>query len=159
LSVTQRDSQANGVSAEDLTEAQRVALRLVRQGYESKEIGLQLGVSHYAINRRIERAVQALGARNRRDAARILAELESGTCERIAHEPLHLPSATESDTIEPPDTVGGRGFPWPFATPERHDGLTRRQRLFWALIGIPVIVMLAWGIFLSGVNALDSLGL
>ncbi len=143
---------------ERLTDAQREVLRLVWQGYDSKEMGRQLGLSHHAVNRRIERAVQVLGARNRREAARILAEHEGGTYERIACEPLHLPEPAESTTIERPDEAMDQGFPWPFATSRRSDGLGVRERLFWALIGIPVIVMLAWGVFLSGVNALDALG-
>lgn len=143
---------------EKLTDPQRDVLRLVWRGYDSKEIGRQLGVSHYAINRRIERAVQILGARHRREAARLLAEHEGATCERIACEPLHLPESPEFAMVERPDKATDGSFPWPFATSGRSDGLGVRERLFWALLGIPIVVMLAWGVFLSGVGALDALG-
>lgn len=154
----QQEVRSNIVLLERLTDPQRDVLRLVWRGYDSKEIGRQLGVSHYAINRRIERAVQILGARHRREAARLLAEHDGVTCERIACEPLHLPKPPEFAIVERPDKATDGSFPWPFATSGRPDGLGVRERLFWALLGIPVIVMLAWGVFLSGVGALDALG-
>ncbi|RZM36228.1 MAG: sigma-70 family RNA polymerase sigma factor [Sphingomonas sp.] len=45
-----------------LTEAQRACLRLVLTHHNSKEIAALLGVSPSAIDKRIERAVQVLGA-------------------------------------------------------------------------------------------------
>ena len=142
----------------ELTDRQREVLRLVSQGFESKEIARALGISHFAVNQRIERAVRALGARNRKQAARLFAEWDDETCERITREPIQLEAEPKSDWMALPDETR-RGFPWPFATPGRYDGLGKNQRLFWALIGIPILIMLAWGVFLSGVSALDVLKL
>ena len=140
-----------------LTEAQRIVLRLVWQGFESKDIARQLGVTHFAVNRRIERAIEILQLRNRKEAARALAQHEGAMCERIAWEPIPLAHPDESPDAGASAGNGRPGFPWPFATTDRSDGLDVPTCLFWALIGIPVIVMLAWGIFLSGIGALDTL--
>lgn len=141
-----------------LTEPQREVLRYVAKGYESKEIGKQLGLSHHSVNRRIERAIQALGVTTRKEAARYLANAEGKAYEPLAHNPIHPTNPPQHDMVSKSDEQGQVGFPWPFATQERHDGLGLEARLFWALLGIPVIVMLAWGAFLAGINALDSLG-
>lgn len=60
----------------ELTEKQREALTLVGQGLSSKEIALLLGVSPFAIDKRLSTACRILGTSNRRHAARKLASSE-----------------------------------------------------------------------------------
>jgi DNA-binding CsgD family transcriptional regulator len=164
---------------EQLTEPQREVLRLVAQGLESKQIGRQLDLSHHSIDRRIERAMRSLGASNRYVAARMVVEAEGGTYDPLARAPSHLLSPTESANLSGSDNmadqpavmqVGGNepplspslkaSFPWPFPTRggDRLE-LDLKSRLAWALIGIPILVMIAWGLLLAGIGALDTLKL
>lgn len=107
-----------------LTEPQRACLRLVATHHNSKEIAHLLGVSPSAVDKRIERAVQVLGARSRFAAARALAVSEgiafaepepvaddsmsdtSDTSERLPCDPIDLPPTAAA----PPQT--GRDEPW-----------------------------------------------
>ncbi|WP_082006606.1 helix-turn-helix domain-containing protein [Sphingomonas sp. ERG5] len=78
---------------DQLTEAQRACLRLVLTRRNSKEIAQVLNISPHSVDKRIERAVAALGAASRFDAARRLADHEGGqTYEPIAHEPIDVAS-------------------------------------------------------------------
>ena len=69
--------QANEDLIVELTEPQRVALRLVSEGYKSKEIAYKLGVGVDAVNKRIAAAKSTLGAPSRFAAARQLAAFEA----------------------------------------------------------------------------------
>lgn len=60
-----------------LSESQKVCLRLVAAGMSSKEIAIQRGLTPRTVDQYITLAVQSLGASNRRDAARKLAQLEA----------------------------------------------------------------------------------
>jgi DNA-binding CsgD family transcriptional regulator len=64
-------------SAHRLTERQKDCLRLVGQGYTSKEIGRVLDLSPSTVDNHILAAVQVLGALNRGEAARILVSSEA----------------------------------------------------------------------------------
>ena len=77
-----------------LTEAQRACLRLVLTHHNSKEIAALLGVSPSAIDKRIERAVQVLGAGSRFEAARLLQRHETAGDLDTPAEPRVMPSAT-----------------------------------------------------------------
>lgn len=87
---------------EQLTEPQRACLRLVATHHNSKEIAHLLGVSPSAVDKRIERAVQILGARSRFAAARTLAAMEGRpipepeTSDRLPCDPIDLPPAIDS---------------------------------------------------------------
>jgi DNA-binding CsgD family transcriptional regulator len=61
----------------ELTEAQREVLRLVSEGYKSKEIAHRLGIGVDAVNKRIAAAKSTLGAPSRFAAARQLAAFEA----------------------------------------------------------------------------------
>ncbi|WP_174285804.1 sigma factor-like helix-turn-helix DNA-binding protein [Sphingomonas bacterium] len=96
------------VMTDSLTEPQRACLRLVATHHNSKEIAHLLGVSPSAVDKRIERAVQILGARSRFAAARALAMTEGtpfaepesvaedGTSDRLPCDPIDLPPAAFS---------------------------------------------------------------
>ena len=95
-----------------LTEPQRACLRLVATHHNSKEIAHLLGVSPSAVDKRIERAVQVLGARSRFAAARALASVESSgiadqpMSERVPCDPIDLPPAASASPSS------GQGEPW-----------------------------------------------
>lgn len=65
-------------SVEKLTDRQKDCLRLVAQGFTSKEIGRLLDLSPSTVDNHVTAAVQQLGAPNRGAAARALAETEVG---------------------------------------------------------------------------------
>ena len=60
----------------NLTDKEREALRLWLGHATAKEIALDLGVSHHAVEKRLKSARQKLGVQTSLDAARILAEAE-----------------------------------------------------------------------------------
>lgn len=60
----------------ELSEIQKSCLRLVAANRTSKEIALDVGLSHMTVDQYLSRATAMLGASNRRDAARILIESE-----------------------------------------------------------------------------------
>ena len=106
-----------------LTEPQRACLRLVATHHNSKEIAHLLGVSPSAVDKRIERAVQVLGARSRFAAAPALAGREGtsfaepesvddrSTSDRLPCDPIDLPAST---------------FPPPMSTQDEPWWLVRR---------------------------------
>lgn len=61
-----------------LTERQRDCLRLVGQGYVSKEIGRKLGISPATVDNHVRAALDTLQVDNRAEAARIFLAHETG---------------------------------------------------------------------------------
>jgi DNA-binding CsgD family transcriptional regulator len=136
---------------EGLTEQQKACLRLVSGGMSSKEIAIELGLSPQTVDSYLTRAIAALGASNRRDAARMLAQAEgsqkSGSRTEAVAEPIDRPS--EAGSVEakgwrhwlrlPP--IGGVA----------HD-LTARERTIEALrvAVLGAIAMLALALLYAG---------
>jgi len=87
---------------DQLTDAQRECLRLVYTHHNSKEIAEIVGISPSAVDKRIERAVQQLGAPSRFAAARRLAMIEGGPAyEQTPSDPIDLPSAAATGRMSP----------------------------------------------------------
>ncbi len=109
------DDLAPGLTTDLLTEPQRACLRLVATHHNSKEIAHLLGVSPSAVDKRIERAVQMLGARSRFAAARALVASEGNmaaetdpaaerqTSDRLPCDPFDLPPARVPQPETAPD--------------------------------------------------------
>jgi DNA-binding CsgD family transcriptional regulator len=76
------------LSVEKLTDRQKDCLRLVAQGFTSKEIGRLLDLSPSTVDNHVTTAVQTLGAPNRGVVARALAELELG--QKLPRQPQQL---------------------------------------------------------------------
>jgi len=142
-----------------ITERQREALRLVAQGYDSKQIGRMKGLSPFAIDKRLERAAKTMGAADRREAARMLMQDEGETYERIAYEPADVEIPVPDAIVAVSDSTAASGYPWLWFVSRHGRLLSKRDRLLWSLIGLPLLIMLVWGIFLSGVGALDVIKL
>ncbi len=62
-----------------LSDVQKSCLRLAAEGRSSKEIAPLVGLTHQTVDQYLHRARVILDAENRRDAARIFAEIERGT--------------------------------------------------------------------------------
>jgi DNA-binding CsgD family transcriptional regulator len=88
-----------------LTERQRAYLRLVYQHRSSKEIAAATGGSHRAVDKQLLKAMSVLGVPTRFDAARLMAEHETGV------EPLPpanaLPSASPTFPLPLPVPTAG----------------------------------------------------
>ncbi|WHO38339.1 helix-turn-helix transcriptional regulator [Sphingobium sp. AP49] len=101
-----------------LDENQRACLRLVAQGYTSKQIAQRMSLTPGTVDQYVYRATVALGARDRREAARMLAEAEkAGTLNLFELKPDRLvengddaekgASAQSSPILDDPDQAGG----------------------------------------------------
>lgn len=60
---------------EELTDSQRTCLLLVKEGFTSKEIARQTGLTPQTVDQYMSRAASILGVQSRREAARILTEV------------------------------------------------------------------------------------
>lgn len=96
-----------------LSPKQIAVLRLVQCNLTSKEIGLRRGVTSYAVDALIERAMQQLGVSSRMEAARWVMQHVPGPYERFVYEaqPVagwSLPAASiePSDRSSEPEDAG-----------------------------------------------------
>lgn len=96
-----------------LSEAQINCLRLVAANRSSKEIALETGLSHQTVDQYISRAAAVLGAANRREAARILAELEREAFRKpeFKPEPVVLPENSPTMASSTGQPADGQGAP------------------------------------------------
>lgn len=90
-----------------LSDVQKRCLRLAAEGRSSKEIAPVVGLTHQTVDQYLHRARITLGAENRREAARILTEIESTIpfkrFELKSPAVANLPeSAISEASIEPP---------------------------------------------------------
>lgn len=164
-----------------VTEAQRDCLRLVLTRRNSKEIALALGISSHTVDKRLERAIAALGATSRFDAARILAEHEAqsapapapapapGAGVEPAYEPFVYQSpdvvpAARSDMVGASEELAQRGgsrdakAAWLPIRPKggRHNTLSMGRRLAWIGL-IPVALAVAVGMLGFGLSVASKL--
>lgn len=84
-----------------LTERQKDCLRLVAQGYTSKEIGRKLALSPSTVDNHILTAVQSISAPSRGEAARFLAGVEDR--QKMPREPDALVEPQFSALISSPE--------------------------------------------------------
>lgn len=90
-----------------LTERQKEILRLVGEGYTSKEIARHLGLSFRTVDTHILRLAKLLNAPSRAEAARMLADHE--TKHKIRTYPARLPNPEKSGLSGPVTSQGWRG--------------------------------------------------
>lgn len=84
-----------------MTDVQVNCLRLVADGYTSKEIAKQLGLSHQTVDQYLQRAKTALGAPDRRTAARWYVETQQNR-EFKSFELKPVPVAEPANDVTPP---------------------------------------------------------
>ena len=169
---------------ERLTEKQRECLRLVFMHRSSKEIARELGIGADAVDQRIKTAMRTLDVESRTDAARLLASHEGlGPYQRLVYQmpdvvpegvvPSIEATATEGTRIadEPYGTAvreeqasfqalhwrPARALPFPLPIEgEGRNGLRPWQRVAW-VVGIAIGTAIAFGAFLTGLQALAEL--
>ncbi len=139
-----------------LTDAQREVLRHYRVRKSAKQIGRELGITHFAVNERLRSARRVLDVERSEEAARLLAEAETGeaynrlVCEppRIAEPAKHVMFSKPGEDGEWPSRAGrisavreeqvpymalsypGLRLPFPRYRGDRND-LTITIRLMW----------------------------
>ena len=163
-----------------LTDKQRACLRLVWRHRESKEIARELGISPHSVDGRIKTAMRRLGVEDRYEAARLLAEAETGGTDQP---PVYGSSDMASPAFRPADlpplNAGGRPAgplvleeaqaayrlsptpgPW-FAPPlptmgRPKNDLSASSRLFWVAV-VAIGTAVAFGALAAGLEALSRL--
>ena len=164
---------------EQLTERQKICLRLVFQHKSSKEIARELGISKDTVDQRLDRARKLLGAATRVEAAQAFASFES-EYHRVVYDTAPIaPSSTSPPATSLSDTEerqfprtpllreegeahtssstgrGWLGLPFQRRGEERIE-LSVRQRLLWiALIAVGIPLLL--GSLISGLLALGRI--
>ena len=83
-----------------LSEGEKQCLRLVAQGFNSKEIARQLHVSEHTVDQRVRITLRKFGVPSRKEAARLFVTVEqrqpqSGTYQPLIYQPDRL--ATDPD--------------------------------------------------------------
>lgn len=156
-----------------LSDRQRAALRLVARGHDSKTIAPQFGKSHHTIHKDLERAMNALGARDRFEAARWVVDFEGDRYEAFVYEPQSLPYPSKTSTLassemtgsDPPgSSVNEERAQFTFATAASSNGATTsgadgqiRNRLHpWQLVAIAIAGAVAVVVVLAGMLAVSN---
>ena len=89
-----------------LTERQKACLRLVGDGYTSKEIGRHLEISPATVDNHVRAALDTLRVENRAEAARLLRSHETGPPPRPrAASPLPRPEEASQPLTSQPDRL------------------------------------------------------
>jgi DNA-binding CsgD family transcriptional regulator len=168
-----------------LTEAQREVLRLWHVRKSAKQIGRELGITHWAVNERLRSARRALGVGSSGEAAAMLASWEEGEAyKRVVCDPPAVAPAAEQAMFSAPGNEPERPFevreervpfqatrlastlrlPLPRFRGERND-LSIRTRLLWiglitvgVAITVAALALLATGVVNMIVEIRDELG-
>ena len=164
-----------------LTDKQRECLRLVYAHLSSKEIAPRLGVEPGTVDQYIKAAMRILGVADRRLAAKLLAEHESKSGQPLVYQSLDIapagdpaklgPStggefeATSGEAmredramfdVHPTPSLDSLKLPLPIGKRKPSD-LSPLVRLGWILV-LLVLIALAFGVFVTGFEALSRLG-
>jgi DNA-binding CsgD family transcriptional regulator len=140
-----------------LTNEQRDALRLASQGFTSKEIARELGITHHAVNTRLDRARAALGASNRVEAGRMFRAYEG-----LAYDPTSIADTYNSAPIRGVGEEQGAAhrlndrtadLPKSAVSPNWRIGdgpLARLLLILLCAIGFAVAAQIAFGLYEAG---------
>jgi DNA-binding CsgD family transcriptional regulator len=164
-----------------LTEMQRKCLRLVYAHLSSKEIAPRLGIEPGTVDQYLKAAMRILGVTDRRTAALMLAEHEHARGQPLVYQPSDIagpgdPANKGASTEGRRETASGGAmreepalymafspaqadpfsFPLPIRGAEPGD-LGTGQRLVWISLLI-LLIALAFGAFVAGIEALSRLG-
>lgn len=135
-------------SIERLTERQKACLRLVGQGYTSKEIGRLLAISPATVDNHVRAAVSSLRVDSRAEAARLLLAQETG--QPLTSQPPALAGLSEPPPVGEANPTRRRW--WARLAPPLggiHNDLSWEAKNFAmlriALFGLGVLVLLTLG--------------
>jgi len=144
---------------EQLTDRERACLRLVGQGLSSKEIAVELGISHHTVDLYLKRSLKALGVASRREAARLLRQADANShSQQLGIQPAALAQPVPIAVIPAPiRTEPASRFRVPFLRQGRQiNDLTTVQRLVWiAVLAVAALFVIAN--FFNGLAALFAI--
>ena len=143
---------------DQLSPREREVLLLAADGLSSKEIARRLAISHRTVDTHIAKAIAALGARNRLEAALLISqglsvELPRGSADLVT-EPRAV-AAIPPDRSEP--TRWWRRLPI-LRNGRLDNDLTTFQRLAWIFIGA-VAVIFIFSQLANGLRVLQEIAL
>lgn len=127
-----------------LSDVQKQCIRLSGEGRSSKEIAPLVGLTHQTVDQYLHRARQALGAASRREAARILAEIEGAEAfKRFEFKPERVVEAPESAIPAEPAEQDEHpsGLPGLPPTGGKPNDLTSKERLV-AISKIALLILI-----------------
>lgn len=168
MEVDDQPDEAIAARIARLSEGQKTCLRQVREHRTSKEIARELGISKHTVDQRLKLAATTLGVAGRTEAALLFARHDpEGVYDRIVYDPVDIAgNPIRNEPIEPEvDAPADPAIlPWregdptgaAFDTGEARNELSIVQRLAWSAAAI-LVVIIAAGIFLSGMGALGRL--
>ncbi len=94
-------------SVAKLTDAQREVLRRWHVRRSAKEIAIELGVTHWAVNERLRAARRTLGAASSQEAAQMLAAAEgAATYKPFVYDTASIVAGSEAGIVERSDDAG-----------------------------------------------------
>jgi len=147
-----------------LTDTQQTCLRLVARNLSSKEIAIETGLSPQTVDQYLSKAATILGASNRREAARLLADWESAPFNKSEFKPDTIASGKKSRSMGAHADIEGtppgrfRLAKWiPPLGGERHD--LDFLRVLYAVLRVSVFTMGAAGAIIAVVFWLNRLAL
>ncbi|CAM8664158.1 MULTISPECIES: helix-turn-helix domain-containing protein [Sphingobium] len=103
-----------------LSEGEKQCLRLVAQGFNSKEIARQLHVSEHTVDQRVRTSLRKFGVPSRKEAARLFISVEQLSPQSDTYQPLIYQSERLASDPEPGSSL---------AQPDRLDEQTKHKTL------------------------------
>jgi len=90
---------------DNLNDMQRRLLRMVSENKSTKEIAIEIGLSHHTVDTYIKRSVATLGVSNRREAARLIIKYEQS--QKLGYQPerIELPAELSQPEVTPSHKV------------------------------------------------------
>ena len=141
---------------ESLSPRQLECLRLVWERRISKEIARELGISKTTVDGYIAEAVQALGAKDRREAAAMV--FAGYTPDRVRGDPTRVDGAVHAGEVAEPETEpetaqsawrNARGLGLPLATGgHNRNDLSALATVFW-IFALAIAAMAALALSIS----------
>lgn len=137
-----------------LSRRQQQCLRLVRDGMTTKEIAAAIGLSPSTVDSYIADAVKAVGASDRRAAARAFVDRDA-----IPEQSgPGFPRLVEDAPLAPTPAASEERPPAGWQLPLRRNGLvpgdvSKGRRLVW-IVAIPVALSVGFGMLMTGLDVL-----
>lgn len=108
-----------------LSEGEKQCLRLVAQGFNSKEIARQLHVSEHTVDQRVRTSLRKFGVPTRKEAARLFVSALQPSAQTDTYQPLiYQPEPLASDPEPAPSPV----------QPDRPDVQTKRNSILQRIL-------------------------
>lgn len=103
-----------------LSEGEKQCLRLVAQGFNSKEIARQLRVSEHTVDQRVRTSLRKFGVPSRKEAARLFVSVDQRSPQSDTYQPLIYQPERLASGLEPASSL---------AQPDKPDEETERPTL------------------------------